>query len=155
MGKNTGNTAERVREIVLPVCAEMGLSLWDVTFEKEGADWFLKVLIEKPDSPLDITECEAFSRRIDPLIDEADPIDQSYYLEVGSPGLGRKLRTQEHFERFIASQVYVRLIRPDSEGRKELEGELASYADGVITIKGEREETVCLADAAFVRLCDE
>lgn len=152
MAKNTGNTAEKVTEIVMPVCQNMGLELWDVTFEKEGADWFLKVLIEKPDGALDITECEAFSRAIDPLIDEADPIDQSYFLEVGSPGLNRKLRTAAHFERYIGSEVYVRLIRPDSEGRKEAEGKLVSFSAAEIVV--ENIGTIRLADTAFVRLND-
>lgn len=151
MAKTTGSTAEKVREIVLPVCEEMGLDLWDVTFEKEGADWFLKVLIEKKDGNLDITEAEAFSRRIDPLIDEADPIGQSYFLEVGSPGLNRKLRTPEHFERFVGSEIVVRLIRPDSEGRKEIEGTLDSFSDGNIKL-GDMD--IRLADTAFVRLND-
>lgn len=151
MAKNTGNTADKVREIVLPVCEEMGLSIWDVTFEKEGADWFLKVLVEKEDGTLDINECEAFSRKIDPLIDEADPIDQSYFLEVGSPGIERKLRTPEHFERFIGSKVYVRLIRPDSEGKRELEGVLSAFDNGAITLDGKQ---VNLSDTAFVRLTD-
>ncbi|MBE6789064.1 MAG: ribosome maturation factor RimP [Ruminococcaceae bacterium] len=151
MAKNTGNTADKVREIVLPVCEEMGLRLWDVTFEKEGADWFLKVLVEKEDGTLDINECEAFSRKIDPLIDEADPIDQSYFLEVGSPGIERKLRTPEHFERFIGSKVCVRLIRPDSEGKRELEGVLSAFDNGAITLDGKQ---VNLSDTAFVRLTD-
>ncbi len=151
MAKTTGNTAEKVREIVLPVCEEMGLNLWDVTFEKEGADWFLKVLIEKKEGNLDITEAEAFSRRIDPLIDEADPIDQSYFLEVGSPGLNRKLRLPEHFERYVGSEVYVRLIRPDSEGRKDIEGTLDGFSDGNIKIG---DIDIRLADTAFVRLND-
>lgn len=156
MGKRTGNTAETVRDIVLPVCDEMGLKLWDVTFEKEGADWFLKVLVEKEGQSIDINECEAFSRRIDPLIDEKDPIDQSYYLEVGSPGLGRRLRTDEHFKRYVGDEVYVRFIRPDSAGRKELEGVLAAFGEGEITVKVEDiQETVRLADTAFVRLCDD
>ncbi len=151
MAKSTGNTAEKVRDIVLPVCDEMGLNLWDVTFEKEGADWFLKVLIEKKEGVLDITEAEAFSRRIDPLIDEADPIDQSYFLEVGSPGLNRRLRTPLHFERYIGAEIIVRLIRPDSEGRKEIEGTLSSFSDGVIKIG---DIDIRLADTAFVRLND-
>jgi len=151
MAKSAGNTTAKVREIVMPVCDEMGLKLWDVTFEKEGADWFLKVLIEKEDGTLDINECEAFSRKIDPLIDEADPIDQSYFLEVGSPGIERKLRTPEHFERFVGSKVYVRLIRPDSEGKRELEGILNAFENGVITLD---ETKLNLSDTAFVRLTD-
>lgn len=151
MAKTTKSTTEKVREIVLPVCEEMGLNLWDVTFEKEGADWFLKVLIEKKEGLLDITEAEAFSRKIDPLIDEADPIDQSYFLEVGSPGLNRRLRTPEHFERYIGAEIVVRLIRPDSEGRKEIEGTLDVFSDGNIKIG---DIDIRLSDTAFVRLND-
>ena len=154
MGKNTGNTAEKVRQIVLPVCGEMELELWDVTFEKEGADWFLKVLIEKKDGALDISECEAFSRKIDPLIDEADPIDQSYFLEVGSPGLNRRLRTPEHFQRFIGSDVCIRFIRPDSEGKREIEAKLTGFENGILSIEAQGMRTVNLSDTAFVRLCD-
>ena len=156
MANRTGNTADIVRAIVLPVCEEMNLKLWDVTFEKEGADWFLKVLVEKEEDSIDISECEAFSRRIDPLIDEADPIDQSYYLEVGSPGLGRRLRTEEHFKRFIGSEVYVRLIRPDENGLKEYEGVLESYEGSEIIVSVDNaQKTVRLGDAAFVKLCDD
>ena len=153
MAKNTVNTADKVREIVLPVCDEMNLALWDVTFEKEGADWFLKVLIEKKEGDLDINECEAFSRRIDPLIDEADPIDQSYFLEVGSPGLGRRLRTPEHFERFLGSEVYVRLIRPDKDKRREIEGVLKGLEGTALILEG--EDPINLSDTAFVKLNDD
>lgn len=149
MAKNSSNTTAKVREIVMPVCSEMGLSLWDVTFEKEGADWFLKVLIEKEDGSLDINECEAFSRKIDPLIDEADPIDQSYFLEVGSPGIERKLRTPEHFEKYLGEKVYVRLIRPDSEKNRELEGVLTAFEGSAIALD---DKKVNLSDTAFVRL---
>ncbi len=154
MGKKTGNTAETVRQIVLPICDEMGLKLWDVTFEKEGAEWFLKVLVEKNEGDIDILECETFSRAIDPLIDEADPIDQSYYLEVGSPGLGRKLRTAEHFARYIGETVLVRLIRPDASGRKEIEARLSGFENAEISLEGE-ESKIPLADCAFVKLCDD
>lgn len=154
MGKKTGNTAEIVRQIVMPVCDEMGLVLWDVTFEKEGAEWFLKVLVEKEDGDIDILECEAFSRAIDPLIDEADPIDQSYYLEVGSPGLGRRLRCAEHFERYVGQTVLVRLIRPDESGRKEIEACLLGFENGEISLEGE-EKKISFADCAFVKLCDD
>ena len=154
MGKKTGNTAEIVRQIVLPICDEMGLVLWDVTFEKEGAEWFLKVLVEKAEGDIDILECEAFSRRIDPLIDEADPIDQSYYLEVGSPGLGRKLRTEQHFGKYIGQQVLVRLIRPDESGRKEIEAVLSGFENAQISLEGEQKK-ISLTDCAFVKLCDD
>ena len=93
MAKTAGgkNTAGVVETLVRPVVEGMGLSLWDVRFEKEGPDWYLRVLIDKPDGTMDTDTCALVSHAIDPVIDEADPIDQSYFLEVGSPGLGRRL----------------------------------------------------------------
>lgn len=85
-----GNTAQRVEALVRPVVEGMGLRLWDVVFEKEGPDWYLRVLIDR-DGTMDTDTCAEVSHALDPILDEADPIDQSYYLEVGSPGLGRKL----------------------------------------------------------------
>ena len=92
-----GSAVKVVEALVRPVVEGMDLRLWDVRFEKEGPDWFLRVLIDR-DEPLDTDTCEAVSRAIDPLLDEADPIEQSYYLEVGSPGLGRRLTRPEHYE---------------------------------------------------------
>lgn len=155
MAKKQGNTVETVRQLVEPVVSEMNLSLWDVTFEKEGADWFLKILVEKNDGDIDILTCEALSRKIDPILDEADPIDQSYYLEVGSPGLGRRLRTTEHFERYIGEKVYVRLIRPDENKNREIEGTLVSVGAGEIVVDAESENVIRLCDCAFVKLCDD
>ena len=87
-----GNTAQRVEALVRPTVEGMGLRLWDVVFEKEGPDWYLRVLIDKADgSTMDTDTCADVSHALDPILDEADPIEQSYYLEVGSPGLGRKL----------------------------------------------------------------
>ena len=153
MAKNSGKVTDIVANAVLPICDEMGLKIWDVTFEKEGADWFLKVLIEKDKGELDILECEAFSRRIDPIIDELDPIEQSYYLEVGSPGLGRKLRTREHFERFVGESVYVRLIRPNENGEREITAKLLGVDN--ITISLEEIGEIKLSETAFVKLCDD
>lgn len=152
MAKNKGSTVETVTSIVLPVCEEMGLKLWDVTFEKEGAEWFLKVLVEKEGADIDILECEAFSRRIDPLIDEKDPIDQSYFLEVGSPGLGRRLRKEEHFKRYLGEIIYARLIRPNEDGVKEIKGKLLEYKGSSIEVEGFKE--IELNKTSFVKLCD-
>ena len=93
--QNSGGAVKTVEALARPVVEGMGLRLWDVRFEKEGPDWFLRILIDR-DEPLDTDTCEAVSRAIDPLLDEADPIEQSYYLEVGSPGLGRPPRHRGH-----------------------------------------------------------
>ena len=79
-----GNTAQRVEALVRPTVEGMGLRLWDVVFEKEGPDWYLRILIDR-DGTMDTDTCAEVSHALDPILDEADPIDQSYYLEVGSP----------------------------------------------------------------------
>lgn len=154
-GKGGGSTVQTVEALVRPVVEALGLTLWDVRFEKEGPDWFLRVLIDR-EGGLDMNACEEAGRAINPVIDEADPIDRSYFLEVGSPGLGRRLTRDEHFTALLGQKVAARLIRPNAEGRRELEGELASYEEGLVTlhtpggpVSFERK------DAGFVKLCDD
>ena len=150
-----GGAAAAVEALVRPVVEGMGLRLWDVRFGKEGPDWFLRVLIDR-DEPLDTDTCEAVSRAIDPLLDAADPIDQSYYLEVGSPGLGRRLTRPEHFAALTGQKCAARLIRPDEQGRRELEGTLQGLAEGAVTLNtAEGPVTFPLKAAGYVKLCDD
>ena len=107
-----------VEEIARPICEEQGLILWDVTFEKEGPDWVLRILIDKDNEGVFIDECVAVSRAVDPLIDEADPIKQSYNFEVSSAGLGRKLTKPFHFEKKMGQVVLARLIRAVADNRQ-------------------------------------
>lgn len=153
--KGAGGTAQAVEALVRPVVEAMGLCIWDVRFEKEGPDWFLRIFIDR-DTPLDTDTCEAVSRAIDPVIDAADPIDQSYYMEVGSPGLGRRLTRPEHFGPYVGQKIAARLIRPNADGARELEGTLLAFADGIVTLEGPAGPvTFALADASFVKLCDD
>lgn len=146
------NTVETVTALARPVAEEMGLTLWDVRFEKEGASWYLRLFIDKPEG-VDIVNCENFSRAVDKLLDEADPIEQSYYLEVGSPGIERELVYDWHFQQYLGEFVSVRLFRA-LEGRKELVGQLMAYSDGEISLKldGETELKIPRAEAAAVKL---
>ncbi len=149
-----GATVKKVRELAQPLCDELGLFLWDVKFEKEGANWYLRVFIDK-DGGISIDDCEALHRPLDRLLDEADPIPQSYILEVGSPGLGRKLERPEHFEVCIGDEVRLRFIRP-REGEKEIIRVLTGFEGGEITVSnGESEEKIPLSECAFVRLNDD
>ena len=132
--KSGHNTVATVEALVRPVVEGMGLSLWDVRFEKEGPDWFLRIYIDKPGG-LDIVTCEEATRAINPVIDEADPIDQSYYMEVGSPGLGRRLTREEHYAALAGQKIAARLIRPDEQGRRELEGILQGCEGGIVTLE--------------------
>lgn len=154
--QNTGGAAKTVETLVRPVVEGMGLRLWDVRFEKEGPDWFLRVLIDR-DEVLDTDTCAAVSHAIDPLLDEADPIEQSYYLEVGSPGLGRKLTRPEHFEAVKGQKCAAHLIRPDEKNRRDLEGVLFGLDEaGNVTLQTpEGELSFPLKAASFIKLCDD
>ena len=105
-----GNTVAAVWEIAAPVAEQLGLSIWDIRFQKEGVSWYLRIYIDK-EGGVGITDCENFSRAVDGPLDDADPIEQSYYLEVSSPGVERQLTRDEHFKKYIGSPVMVRLIR--------------------------------------------
>ena len=120
------STVQKVRELAQPIADELGLFLWDVRFEKEGAMWYLRVLIDK-DGGVDMNDCEAFTRPMNKALDDADPISQSYVLECGSPGLGRELRLPEHFEVCIGDVIRVRLIRPDENGEREFDTIVAAH----------------------------
>ena len=150
--KGGSNTVQTVEALVKPVLEEMGLRLWDVRFEKEGPDWFLRILIDR-DEPLDMTTCEAATRAIDPVIDEADPIDQSYYMEVGSPGLGRKLMRDEHFAAMQGQKVAAHLIRPDENGLRDYTGLLLGKEGPTVSIQTENGPVSFeFAAASFVKL---
>lgn len=140
MAKNNrpeGGVAAVCRGIAEPLADSLGLSIWDVRFVKEGADWYLRVMIDKPDG-VDINDCVDLSHLLSPALDKADPIAQSYCLEVMSPGIERELTRPEHFEAYEGLPVTVRLIRPDERGEREFVGLLIS-ADDDITIEDENE----------------
>jgi len=149
------NTVTLVSEVVQPVADEMGLILWDVRFEKEGASWYLRLFIDK-EGGVTIDDCENFSRTVDKLLDEADPIDQSYYLEVGSPGIERELVKDWHFKQYIGQMVNVRFIRP-VEGQKDFVGKLTAYDNNEITLllDEDLEMNIPLTETAYVRLYDD
>ena len=132
------NTADKVREIVKPYADELGLYLWDVRYVKEGATWYLRIIIDKEDG-VGLTDCENLSRAIDEPLDVADPISDAYCLEVCSPGLGRELTRPEHFEAYLGEEVTVKLIRPIDKVR-EFVGTLVSENSQGVTINIEGED---------------
>ncbi len=133
MSTNAKNVAGTVRELILPVANELGYLLWDVEYVKEGSKMILRVTIDKEDG-VGIEDCERMHRAIDPVLDEADPIDAAYYLEVSSPGIERDLRTEEHILACIGSRVQVRLYAPIDNSRS-LVGILAAYENGEVSIE--------------------
>ena len=119
------NTVSKIRSLAQPLCDELGLFLWDVRFEKEGSSRYLKIFIDK-DGGVDMNDCENFTRPFNKILDEVDPIAESYVLEVGSPGLGRELRTAEHFEACLNELIRVKLFSAIN-GQKEFIAGLDSY----------------------------
>lgn len=154
-----GNTAAAVWKLAQPIAESLGLMVWDVRFVKEGALWYLRIYIDKPDG-VGIEDCEAMSRAVNGPLDELDPIDQSYCLEVSSPGINRELTRPEHFEAFLDCFVIAKLIRPLEDGSREVGGILRSREeDGTIVLQtGEEEnETTAIApkDLVSVRVMEE
>ena len=121
------NSAERGYELIKDAVEAEGVRLWDVRFLKEGASWYLRVFIDKPEG-ISIDDCTNVSHAIDPIIDEADPIDVSYYLEVCSPGIERELTRSRHYEESLGKQVRLKLYRA-YDGKKEITGTLEDVTE--------------------------
>jgi ribosome maturation factor RimP len=153
--KKSGNTVDKVYELAKPLADEIGVDIWDIRFEKEGSNWYLRVFIDK-EGGVFIEDCEALSRPLNKLLDETDPISQSYIFEVCSTGLGRELKKPEHFEKFIGSEVKVRLIRA-VDNIKEFIGILLEYNKDAITLQLDEETTgeFKLSECAYVKLNDD
>lgn len=142
---------ERVFDLAKPVVEEEGCSLWNVEYVREAGTWYLRVFIDK-EGGVGIDDCERISRRLDPILDEEDPIPDSYVFEVGSAGADRELKRPSDFEQFMGSAVEVRLYQP-LEGRKSYVGELRGYDKGSVSIlDGKRERSFSAAQIAQVRL---
>ncbi len=140
-----------VQELAEPVVQAQGCSLWDVEYVREGSDYILRVIIDK-EGGVDVSDCEAVSRALDPILDEKDPIPDSYQFEVSSAGLERALKRPEDFARFMGSPVTVKLYRPVN-GMKEIPAVLQGYEDGRVTVQSGKETvTFEKSQVALVRL---
>lgn len=131
------NAAERVYSLIEETVKNEGVTLWDVRFLKEGANWYLRVFIDKPEG-ISIDDCTAVSHAIDPIIDEADPIDKSYFLEVCSPGIERELTRPWHYEAVLGEKIKLKLYKA-IDGKKEFTGSLKTSGDTLV-IKTETGE---------------
>ena len=123
---------EIVRELAQPVAEENGCELWDVEYVREAGQWYLRLYLDK-EGGVNILDCEAVSRKVSDLLDEADPIESSYMFEVSSAGAERALKRPGDFERFMGSSVLVKTYKP-KDGRKEFAGTLAGYEDGAVLL---------------------
>ena len=144
---------ELVANLAMPAVEAAGCELWDVEYVREAGQWFLRLYLDK-EGGVDIMDCEAVSRVVSDLLDEADPIEGSYTFEVSSAGAERVLKRPGDFEKFMGSAVMVKLYKA-RDGRKEFAGHLKGYdeATGDVTVTiGKEDVTVAKSEVALVRL---
>ena len=147
--------AERVMEIAAPVAEDLGLSVWDVFYGKEGQNMIMRITIDKPEG-IGIQDCEKMSRAVDPLIDAENLTSAPYSFEVSSPGLGRRIRTEDQFRQWTGKPVTVRLVREDADHVREYRGILTESDRerfSVATEDGTR--SFSKSDVAFVKADDD
>ena len=142
---------EQVAQFAEPVVQAHGCTLWDVEYVREGGEWFLRLYIDK-DGGVDISDCEAISRAVDPILDEKDPVPDSYNFEVCSAGLERQLKRPSDFEKFLGSPVLLKTYQ-NRDGRKEFPGVLKEYDGGAVVLEmGKQELRFEKNEVAMVRL---
>ena len=140
---------ETVREAVSPVITELGYDIWDITYSKVGADYHLEITIDSPNG-INIEDFEKVHRAIDPILDEVDPIEGFYYLDVSSPGVERELRTEEHIARSVGEKVRAKLFA-QKDGKRVITGVLSAFSDGKITIS-EQDGDVILTPSEISKI---
>ena len=142
---------EIVSELSLAAVEEAGCTLWDTEYVREAGQWYLRLYLDK-EGGVNITDCEAVSRAVDPILDEKDPIPESYHFEVCSAGLERALKRPSDFQKYLGSAITVKLYRPRN-GLKEIPCLLKGYADGKVTVEAGKETiTFEKSEVALVRL---
>lgn len=144
----------RTEQLLEPIAASNGVTIYDVEYVKEGSDYYLRAYIDK-EGGVTIDDCEAVSRALNDMLDKEDYIDEAYILEVSSPGLTRKLSKPRHYLNSLGNEVEIKTFKP-IDGSKEFTGTLIQYDNGVITIESEgnklnfKEEDVSVAKLAFI-----
>lgn len=152
--KGKGNTVDKIVELITPFAEGLGLSIWDIRFLKEGINWYLRIFIDR-EGGVSVDDCADLSRAMNKPLDQADIIEQTYVLEVSSPGIERELRTDAHFENSIGKPVMLRTIRP-VEGVRDFSGILQSF-DGseiAVSLSDDKMLNVKIKETSFVKLDD-
>ncbi|EES50732.1 ribosome maturation factor RimP [Clostridium botulinum] len=129
---------EKVEVLVKPIVEELSYELYYLEYVKENGEYYLRIYIDKEEDSISLNDCEKVSRRVSEMLDVEDPIEDSYYLEVSSPGLNRGLYKEEHFKKFIGREVLVR-FNGSLEGMKKIQGILKDADNEFITVEAEKE----------------
>ena len=130
---------EKVEKLVEPKIQEIGYDLYDVEYAKEGKNYFLRIIIDKPEG-IDLNDCEKVNNEITDILDQADYIKEQYFLEVSSPGIERTLKKDKHLEKNIGKEVNIKLFKKDENGIKEYQGILKTFDTENITIETQTNE---------------
>ena len=152
MANKKGGVAAAVRELAQPLADRMGYELWDVEYVREGADYYLRITLDS-ENGITLDDCEAFSRAIDPMLDEADPVPDAYHLEISSPGIERELKTPAHIAACSGWDVEAKLFSP-VDGSRVVKGVLLGMDDEkIVHIAISEEQEIVLPFSAISRLC--
>ena len=135
--KASKSIVSEVSSLIAPVAESLGYTVWDVEFEKIGAEYHLSITIDS-ENGIGIEDCEKMSRAIDPVLDEADPISEEYHLDVSSPGIEREIKNDFHLSKCMGERVQVKLYAP-LDGQKVISGELLGYDEQSVTVSAESE----------------
>lgn len=141
----------RLTEMLTPIARENGVSIYDVEYVNEAGEWYLRAYIDK-EGGVTIDDCENVSRALSDALDADDFIEDAYYLEVSSPGLGRTLKKDSHLEKSIGMEVEIKTYKPINKC-KEFSGTLKGFDSESITIETNGKETVFKrSDIALIKL---
>ena len=127
---------EKVEELIKDKIENIGYSLYDIEYAKEGPNYYLRIYIDS-EKGIDLNDCEKVSNEINDILDEADYIKEQYYLEVSSPGIERTLRKEKHLKQSIGKEIAIKLFKKDENGKKEYQGILKQYNEEKIELEEE------------------
>ena len=147
---------EVIWQLAEPLVASAGAEIVDVEFVKEAGSWYLRIYIDREGPPVDLDLCEQVSNLVSEALDKSDPIEQSYFLEISSPGLERPIKRESDFQRFAGEQVVLKLYAPDESGVKEWTGALVGLAEDAVVLElSEGQRSFPLEKVAHVHLLAE
>ena len=142
----------KLLEMAKPIAEETDCYIYDLEYVKEGKSRFLRIFADKEQGGISLDECEAISRKISNKLDESDPISENYILEVSSPGIERRLRTLEHFQKYVGETIDIGLYQAKN-GSKTLSGKLLGFSDGTISIEIENEtQSIMQSETTSIKL---
>lgn len=158
MKMNRNKKLEDVLQMAKAIAEKQGLEIWDVTYVKRGAEWFLSVIIEKANGRVSIDDCERISKELDRKLDDINFSESSYNLEVSSPGVNRELIKEEHIKRYLGENVIIRLIRENKQiaSTREFKAKLISFSEKFYEIELENKKITKISkkDIAFIKADD-